>query len=174
MLLRISLIVAILAGIGAVVLTQIKVKPHIEGIIAEREKNAKDRDSEKLAKNKAQTQLKETQAKLGDTEKKLTDTEQQRAAAESKASAAETAANALKTQLAATQAAKTESDTKLSEWAVLGVTPQQVKGLSEEVGKLREANKSFTAENKVLLSKVKVLDAQLKALTEGAHFCGRL
>src|SRR5882724_2820126 len=87
MLLRISLILAILAGIGTIAVTHLKTREHLKGIIAEREKNAKDRDTatsryKKAENNLASTSnlLNQTKSTLAKTEEELTGTRQQLAA----------------------------------------------------------------------------------------------
>ena len=67
MLLRICLIIAILAGAGVIAISQLQVRPHIEGIIAEREQQ-RDRG------NKLDVALKDKSKKLADTENVLTTT----------------------------------------------------------------------------------------------------
>src|SRR2546422_101786 len=64
MLLRICLILTILAGAGVIAVSHFQVRPHVQEIIDQREKNAKDRDNEKRQKETAQKQLKETKAEL--------------------------------------------------------------------------------------------------------------
>src|SRR6185503_12540562 len=89
MLLRISLILAILAGIGTIVVTQIKTREHIKGIIAVREENIQGRAKEKGLKEKAEKELASTKdaltstkATLAKTEEELNGTKQQLATAE--------------------------------------------------------------------------------------------
>src|SRR5690242_10080470 len=77
MLLRICLIVAILAGAGVIAVSHFKVRPQVQGIIDEREKNAKDRDSEKAQKLAAQKKLKATEETLATTKSNLENTQKE-------------------------------------------------------------------------------------------------
>ena len=57
MLLRISLILAILAGIGTIVVTQLKMREHLQTIITVRDDNIKGRAAEATRAKKAETEL---------------------------------------------------------------------------------------------------------------------
>jgi hypothetical protein len=71
MLLRVFLILALLAGIGTVAVTQFMVRPHVEGIITERNTNKENWDRELARANKLNKELKTTQETLVTTEKSL-------------------------------------------------------------------------------------------------------
>src|SRR5256885_13040622 len=103
MLLRISLILAILAGIGAILVSQLMVKDHIQGIITVRDENIEGRAREKARAEKAETSLKVTSAKLVDTEKKLSTTEEQLAATTAAKNAADGRVTTLTTELEKTK-----------------------------------------------------------------------
>ena len=67
LLLRIFLILAILAGIGVIVVSQVTLKPQIEGIISKREEYQKNWRSEEDKAKKLAKNLKETQTDLNRT-----------------------------------------------------------------------------------------------------------
>ncbi len=75
MLIRISLIIAIVAGLAAAALNFVKVKEVLVTTMNERDQNAKDRDSERDQKVKAQGELKVTKVDLATTKTKLASTE---------------------------------------------------------------------------------------------------
>src|SRR5690349_20529198 len=77
MLLRIFLIVAILAGIGVIAVSQLKVRPHIEGIIEERESNLKHWKQEETTRKTKEKELAATKTKLDETSKNLEETQTQ-------------------------------------------------------------------------------------------------
>src|SRR5437868_6279727 len=95
MLMRICLIVAILAGLAAGVLNFVTVKEKITTTIAERDKNATDRDTEKGLKVKAERLAKDTQGKLDKTTEELTATKDERDKAVADAAAQTTRATDL-------------------------------------------------------------------------------
>ena len=69
LLLRISLVVAILAGAGVIAVTQIKVKPHLESIINARNDFEQKFKKETKRANDLAANLKQTQGKLAEKEK---------------------------------------------------------------------------------------------------------
>src|SRR5437879_1556222 len=140
MLLRICLIVAILGGAGVIAVSHFMVRPQVEGIIAEREKNAADRDAEKKMKVAAQTKLKATETKLDQTEKSLEETKTHLAAAKSQAEAEQKRANGLKQDLEKTRLELNESQQKLARWDGLGLDPSQAKAVIESEKNLRKEN----------------------------------
>src|SRR5438128_2655518 len=127
MLLRISLIVAILAGAGVIALSHFKLRPHVQEIIDTRDKNAKDRDTEKAAKLKAQGELKVTTAKLKQTESTLAETQTQLAATKTQVETETKRANGLKQDLAKLREDFNESQQKLARWDGIGLDALQVK-----------------------------------------------
>src|SRR4051812_32976893 len=78
MLIRITLIVAIIAGLAAGALNFLQVKEKITTTISQRDQNAKDRDEEKSQKVKAQKLAKDTQTTLDKTKEELTSTKDER------------------------------------------------------------------------------------------------
>lgn len=155
MLLRICLILAILAGAGVIAVSHFKVRPHIQGIIDQREQNAKDRDREKGGRLKAEKSLKETEAKLADTEKTLEETKGQLTAANSKVTMLEGRVGELTKTLDQTKQSLTESQQKLSRYELTGVTPEQVLTLRDTNKFLTEANAVLEEEKKILAREVK-------------------
>src|SRR5262245_54245262 len=74
LLLRLCLVLAILAGIGVIGVSQFVLKPQIEGIITTRDTNKKNWDKAEADKRKLNKDLTETQNKLKKTESDLSDT----------------------------------------------------------------------------------------------------
>src|SRR2546430_3839791 len=149
MLLRIFLVIAILAGAGVIAISHFKVRPQIEGIIAEREKNAKDRDTEKSAKVKAQTELKATTAKLKQTETILSETQTQLAASKQQAEGLQKQVTGLKIDLEKSRQDANEAHQKLSAWELTVLQPDQIKGLIDQVKNLKVMNQGLDEEKKL-------------------------
>ncbi len=164
MLLRIFLALAILAGAGVIAVSHFQVRPHIEGIIGEREKNAKDRDTEKQAKVKAQTELKATALKLKTTETALGETVIQLAASKQQTEAEQKRAAGLKTDLDKTRLDLNESQQKLARWDGIGLDPSQVKGLIDSEKNMRAANQALDEEKKFFAKKFADSDKKLKEI----------
>ena len=77
MLLRISLIIAILAGIGTIVVTQLKTREHVQTIITARNTFETEKKAQIKRADKAETELASTKDKLKTTEGSLAKTEEQ-------------------------------------------------------------------------------------------------
>jgi hypothetical protein len=164
MLLRISLIFAILAGIGTIVLTHLKTREHIQGIITVRNQNAKDRDIATTRYKKAETTLattsnllNQTKATLAKTEEDLNGTKQQLAAAQDNFSKT-------KSELAKSIEARKEIEATLSKWAQLNVTPEQVRELIAAIKKAQDAIAALEDEKAILARQVAVLDNRIQLL----------
>jgi len=169
MLLRICLILAILAGAGVIAVSHFKVRPHIQGIIDQREQNAKDRDREKGGRLKAEKSLKETEAKLAETEKTLDETKGQLTAANSKATMLEGRVNDLTKTLDQTKQSLSESQQKLSRFELIGLQPDQILTLRDSVKALTESNAVIEEEKKILrreLRRVSIMYSNLVGTTE--------
>jgi hypothetical protein len=166
LLLRISLIVAILAGVGVIVVSQLKVKPHIEGIIGERNQNANDRDREKARANKAEKELRETKSELDTTKTKLSDTETKLAAETTRANDQERRGNTLQQNLDKTKADLLSTQQALAAWNALGIPVESVRALIESEKKMRAANEALEEEKKILARKMdelqKIVDLYLR------------
>jgi hypothetical protein len=150
MLVRICLILAILTGAGVIVVSQFKVKPHIQSIIDDRDTNARQREEQRNRANKAEKDLKDTQGRLAKTESELSDTRglltQSRAEAESfknQASVLQTNLDERSRQLEVTQQ-------DLAAWKALGIPVEQVQATIDSEKKLRDANAVLEEEKKVL------------------------
>lgn len=169
MLLRICLILAILAGVGAIVLNQVKLNPHIQSIIDKRNEETTRADNQTKRANTAEKSLKETKDKLATTEKTLGETKTQLEAANVKATEQEKRANDLQQNLDTTKQALTEAQQQLSQWEGTGTTPAQVKALVSEVKTLRDLATVNEAEKKILSRSNQILSQQLSNLLGGAE-----
>jgi hypothetical protein len=161
MLLRISLIAAILAGLGVIAVSHFKVRPHIEGIIQERNTHKTNWESEKKRANNLKRSLDATNAILVTTSKKLAETETARDAAETRANEEQKRANGLQENLVRRMAELTDAQRKLAQWDVVGLTPDQVKTVVDSEKKLRAAGEVLTLENQLLAKRLKSVQARL-------------
>src|SRR5688572_18871651 len=87
MLMRISLIIAILAGLAAGVLNFIKVKERIDIVVAERDTQRAGRQSAESERDTTKATLAKTEKELTNTKESLAKSEQERAAAVAEAEA---------------------------------------------------------------------------------------
>ena len=161
MLTRICLIVAIVAGLAVGGLNFVKVKEKITTLMGER-------DSEKSQKEVAQTDLAKTNKKLASTEKDLESTktelastqeERDKAIAESENQTKR--ATRLAQDLSKTQQERTDLQSQLSQWNVLGLTADQIKPLQADLKQAREDVLALTETNRVATVKIRNLKNRL-------------
>src|SRR5580704_11105789 len=127
MLIRITLIAAIVLGIAAGVLNFVQIKDKIQTTIAERDQNAKDRDDEKNQKQKAQKDLASTKAALQRTNDALVAVTKERDDAVEKADADDKAVAELTENLKKTKTELEGTKDQLSAWTSLGIPLENIK-----------------------------------------------
>jgi len=164
LLLRLCLVLAILAGIGVIVVNQVVLKPQIEGIRDTRDKNKQGWDKaegEKKKLNKelgeTQTKLKRTEADLDTTKSALANTTKQLEDETKRSNERAMAIEKLKTEL------KGMSD-KLAAWEAPGYSVDQILGLIKQLKDFKLANEGLIEENKLLATKAKDLQKRLAEL----------
>lgn len=161
MALRISLILAVLAGLGVIGVSQFVLRPQIEQIITTRDDNKKGWDDAESRFRKKSKELSETQTRLTSTEKTLEETKTQLGAMTAKAESQEKRANGLDQTLAQTrQTLKTAQD-KLEQWRQTALEPDQVKALIASEKKLQGDKAALIDENAVLAKTVAQKQAEL-------------
>src|SRR5690348_6735417 len=114
MLLRISLILAILAGIGTIVVTQIKTREHIKGIITVRDDNIQGRAKEKGRAEKAEKELASTKDALTQTKATLAKTEEELNGTKQQLATAQESINKLKGELASAIESRKKAEADLA------------------------------------------------------------
>jgi F0F1-type ATP synthase membrane subunit b/b' len=165
LLLRLCLVLAILAGIGVIVVSQAVLKPQIQGIIETRDTNKKnwdkaESDKRKLSKDlgETQTKLKKTEAELDTTKTALANTTEQLQKETERAKGLAMTIEKLKSDL------KGMND-KLAAWESLGPSVDQINGIIKQVKDFKVANEGLMEENKLLAKSVKDLKTQLAIFT---------
>ena len=142
MLLRISLFIAIIAGLGAGALSYIQATDKIPALIAQRDKENTDKKSEMAAHTKTKGELKKTAAELVTTQGKLTETEGERDKALAKADDAVKKLDTANANLAKTKEERDAAQGERDAYKASGLTPDQAAKL----------NKSFNAANAQILA----------------------
>ena len=130
MLLRISLIIAIIAGLGAGALSYIQATDKIPALIAQRDKENTDKKSEMAAHTKTKGELKKTAAELVTTQGKLTDTEGERDKALAKADDAVKKLDTANANLAKTKEERDAAQGERDAYKASGLTPDQAAKLN--------------------------------------------
>jgi hypothetical protein len=158
MLLRISLIVAILAGLAVGGLNFIKVKEKVVNL-------ATDRDNERDMKQKAQTELAKTKddlnkttAKLKTTETELTSTKDELAAAAKRIQSVTVERDNTRKQLDDTRKERDDARAELAAYQATDLTPPQIIAMNKQY-------KSLQAENQFLARVATERAQKIRALT---------
>ena len=158
---------AILAGIGVIVLNMVVLKPQFEGIIVVRDGHSNNwvkvtGEKNKLAKTLKDTdaELKTTRTDLESTKEKLTETTARANAAEKLAAERATMIAKLSTQLKA-------AEDELAAWKATGFTVDQIAGLAKKVKDLGATNDGLNEENKLFKARIDKLEKEIAFLKGG-------
>ena len=165
MLLRVFLILAILAGIGTIAVTQFMVKPHVQSIIETRDTHEKNWKSEQGRANKLNKDLKTTQETLATTEKSLEETKTSLVAMTSRATEQERRANGLQTTLDTTKRDLTTAQQNLAAWNALSIPVEEVKRVIESEKRYRQLTAIQKEEQLVMLKENARLSNMIADLT---------
>ena len=152
MLIRISLIVAIIGGLAVAGLNFVTLRDKITTTIDQRDQNAKDRDTEAGLKRKAEKLAKDTQVTLDKTKTELAATAQERDTAVATATDLTKKYSDLSDVLKKTQQDLGTASDELAAWHALGVSLKQARATIDSIKKLTEERDVVLGENKILLS----------------------
>jgi hypothetical protein len=144
MLLRISLIVAILAGLAAGGLGYYEVTTQIPSLTTQRDTEHTAKVNEIAAHNKTKIELKKTQADLAQTKQDLADTQNERDKALARADAQEKRADDLSDKLAKATGERDDALNQLSAYKATDLPPEQILQLNKT---LKDANNEIVAIN---------------------------
>ena len=133
MLIRICLIVAILAGLGAGGLGYYEVTTQIPALTGQRDKEHTDKVAEQDAHKKTKAELKKTAADLATTQQELSDTKDQRDKAIARADTQQKRADELSDKLAKAVQERDDAQNELASYKATGLTPDQVVKLNKQL-----------------------------------------
>jgi cell shape-determining protein MreC len=161
MLLRISLIVAILAGLGAGVVSYFEFTDKIPAL-------TKQRDDENTAKKQALTELastkntlKKTQGELAQTQTELADTKSERDKAAARADAQAKRADELSVKLTKAISERDDAQNQLASYKATDLTPDQVIKLNKNLKESLAEIDAINAEKAVQQREIVRLKTQL-------------
>ncbi len=160
-MLRISLVIALIAGLATGAIGIVKVKEKIVTTM-------NDRDTEKGMKEVAQKDLAKTKTDLKDTDEKLKATEQNLASTEAELSTVTFRSEELEKQkielaetLQHTRADRDTAQRELMKWDIVDIKPEQVKSLIENHKKAIIERDTFMKENKVMAQNIQELKSKI-------------
>lgn len=151
MLIRFTLILAILGSIGAVVVNHVMVAEKVRTTVSQRDEWYRQLTETNKVLKITLKDLKDTQVALTTTSNKLVTTEQNLRRETARANSQEQRANGLQENLTRTTQQRDEAQQELAAYTVLGVTPGQIKVLIAQNADLKKEKEVMTEENKTLL-----------------------
>ena len=170
MLIRISLIVAILAGLAVGVLNFVKVKEKITTLQTNLKTETDGAPEIPRALYKTEKELKKTTADLKQTKATLEATTAAKEKAESDLAAQTKRADKLTDDLNKTRQERDAAQADLAAYKATGVTPQQILGMNKEFKTLQDNLAVANTENKILTQKIKKLETELAVYRDPNFF----
>jgi hypothetical protein len=164
MLLRISLILAILAGFGAGGVAYYEFSTQIPQLTQQRDDEKKAKTDEISAHNKTKAELKKTQGELAQTKQDLADTKTQLVKTEAKADAQQKRADELNVKLAKATSDLQETSDKLVSYQASGLTSEEVIKLNKNYLDAQRQIAVINDEKALLLRKYNTVKAKYDAI----------
>jgi len=161
MLIRISLIVAIIAALAAGALNIFQVRDKINTIISQREGYHSERDQARTELSATKTKLARTEDTLKQTEQDLADTKSDRDKAVAEAAKQKQLAADVSDKLAKVTAEKDDAENQLAAYKATGLSSEQVGKLSQTLKESRDAIDALTEEKVVLNHSIDRLKTRL-------------
>jgi len=164
MLLRISLILAILAGLGAGGVAYYEMSTQIPALTDQRDKQKADKNTEIAAHKATKQVLKKTQSDLAQTQQDLSDTKTQLTKSEARADAQQKRADDLGGQLDKTKADLKVAQDGLADFQASGLTAIQVRQLDKQVKDSQKQILVINEEKNILQRNYNTVKSKLDAL----------
>ncbi len=164
MLIRISLIVAIVAGLLAGALNIVKVRDKITTLITQRDDFHTERDQARTELASTKKDLAKTKDDLTQTQQELADTKTQRDKAVADAKTQTKRADELSDKLTKTTQERDDAQAKLVSYQATGLTADQVGGLNKAFKATQTELEAVKEENGVLQRTVNRLTVQINEL----------
>jgi len=164
-MIRISLIIAIIAGVAALTISQLKVANKINTLTSDLETTKQTLATSQEAERKAKKDAKDATAAADKAEKELETSKTDLAAASEKADQQEKRANDLAARLEKTTQERNDSQAEVARWRASGLSLEQITVTLADNKKLTAENNALKGENKVLGLKVNQIQSELDLLT---------
>jgi hypothetical protein len=137
-MLRLCLIIAIVAGLGTLLLSQVKVAEKIKGLNTDLTAANQEIGTLKQSENTAKRESKQAKEAASKANQELESTKAELETASAKAEQQLKRADDLEVNLNTTTKAKNEAQAELAEYKAFGKTPQEIRGVLAENKKLVE------------------------------------
>lgn len=166
MLLRLSLIVAILAGVGAFYFTHVNVKEKITTLTTDLGVAEQARMDAESAQQAAETAERQAKEQLSETARVLAEREAELEATTAKLNEQLLRGDRLSEELLRITSERNLAQQELAAWRALGIPVEQVQQLIANFERVREARDRFAEENKLLAQELARTKGRL-AIYEG-------
>jgi DNA-binding protein H-NS len=174
MLRRILTIVAILASIGVVVICQVKLREHVQGIIDQRENNAKEREQQRARAEKSEKGHRETSNTLTRVTGSLLSTSNELESTKGTLSQVTSARDKATQDLEKARENEKAARDALARWDGLGVKPEQVTAMRDELGKAKETISAQLVEASILNKTITRLTNELNKYIDPENYVVQL
>ena len=161
---RISLIVAILAALGAGTLNVMQVRTHITTLISEREEQRTQKEAAQADASKTHAELTKTQGPLKQTQQDLADSQAAQKKAEETAAAQVKKAEDLAAQLTKATQDRDAAQADLAAYKGTGKTPQEILQLVALIKKNQDTIDALNEEGRRLNRTINRMQSQLNEL----------
>jgi chromosome segregation ATPase len=161
MLLRLSLIVAILAGVATLYFGHVKVQEKLTTLTDDLSQAQNARTKAEEAQRKADKESKQAKADLAQANKDLAEKVATLETTTAKLAEQEKRANQASEELTKVTGERNRAQEELSMWAALGQTPEQIKAFKDQIAKINSERDAYADENKILLRQNSELDYKL-------------
>jgi hypothetical protein len=152
MLIRITLIVAIIAGLAAGALNFLQIKEKINTTITERNNFHTERDKEATDKRAAQKLAKDTQTTLDQTKTELASTKDELGKAQTEAADQSKKAAMLADTLKKAQTDRDNAQNQLAAWHALGIPLENIKATLASLKTVTDERDAMAEERKILMA----------------------
>ena len=164
MLLRVSLILAILLGIGTIVVTQKMARDHFTAMRDARNDFENRMKQQTTRATKAETTLNLTSNRLVTTSNTLAKTEEELNGTKQQLASVQEALNKTKTDLAKAVKDRQDVQAELAKWESFGLKPEDIGAMRTKVKTQEDAIAALEDEKTLLARRVLVLDTKIKQL----------
>ncbi len=164
MLLRISLILAILVGAGTIFITQKMARDHFTAIQKDRDDNIKGRAQEAARAKKAETELSSTKQVLTQTKDTLAKTEEELTGTKQQLATVTDNLSKKNAELTTAVERRKAMEAEIAKWESLGPKPEQIREMMANLKKLQDAIVVLEEEKKILSHEIAVLNNKLKLI----------
>lgn len=162
MLLKVSLIIAILASVGTLVLSHLQVATKVQSLKDELQTTMADRDNARQEAATAKNDFKKAKEQAEATAKQLAETQQNLEIAMSNWKTQQDRADKLEADYKRTAAELVEASRQVRAWEALGIPLDQVRNKLAEADKMKLANEALNEEKKVMARQIADLKRQLE------------